>query len=289
MTTQILGSKEVALSPPYIPGDGHGEALVGRDRECRTVLAAWLVQPGFVPMAPLLVGEPGVGKNRIVYELARITGRALYILQGHEDVTADDLACGVRFSDDPQRKMDYVLSPLATAMLTGGIAFLDEIGKLRARALAPLAPVLDDRRYLDSTLLGERIQAKPGFRLIAATNSVDLAAEALPDFARSRLRPVLRIGNPPRAEIGRIVEDRCRRLGSDGGGLMKAFWGLWDRHYGERLPSPRDTLYTFALAMSLADHEAGITEPGSMARPVKVHKRHVEQAFGQLFTPGGAQ
>jgi MoxR-like ATPase len=298
MTTALLGSKEVMLSQPYVPGEGHGETLVGREGVCRTVLAAWLGQPGFTPMAPLLVGEPGVGKNRIVYELARMTGRPLFVLQGHEDVTAEDLACAVRFSDDPQRKMDYVLSPLATAMLydgidgdiDGGIVFIDEIGKFRARALAPLAPVLDDRRYLDSTLLGKRIYAKSGFRLIAATNSVDLATEALPDFVRSRLRPVLRIGYPPRGEIRRIVEGRFGRIRVDGDGLMKQFWGLWDQHRGGSLPSPRDTLYTFSLAMSLADHEAGITYPGAVARPAKVNKRHLEEAFGQIFTlQGGAE
>jgi hypothetical protein len=29
---------------------------------------------------------------------------------GQEDVTAEDLVCSVRFSDDPARKMDYTLS-----------------------------------------------------------------------------------------------------------------------------------------------------------------------------------
>ncbi|MCH8196077.1 MAG: AAA family ATPase, partial [Chloroflexi bacterium] len=66
-------------------------------------------------------GEPGVGKNRVVYELARRTGKDLYIFQGHEDVTAEDLACAVRFSDYADRKMYYVVSPLVTALLWGGI------------------------------------------------------------------------------------------------------------------------------------------------------------------------
>lgn len=287
MTTAILGSKQVLLSQPYEPSIAHGDALVGRERECRTVLAAWLAQPGFTPMAPLLVGEPGVGKNRIVYELARLTSKSLYILQGHEDLTAEDLACGVRFSDDQDRKMEYILSPVATAMMTGQILLIDEVDKVRPRALAPLSPVLDDRRCLDSTLLGVRIYAEPGFRTIAATNSVDGAGEGLPDFVRSRLRPLIQVGYPARAEIKRIVQGRFGRLNAQDG-LMKSFWGLWDHHRTDSLPSPRDALYTFSLAMSLADHEAGVADPATVARMAVVRERHLEEAFAQLFITGGS-
>lgn len=58
-----VGSKQVGASLPYRPGNGDGDELVGREAECRTALAAWLAQPGFPPMAPLLVGEPGVVRN----------------------------------------------------------------------------------------------------------------------------------------------------------------------------------------------------------------------------------
>jgi len=289
-TTMVtVGSKRVLASPSYRPAVAHDDELVGRDHECRMVLAAWLPQPGAPPMAPLLLGEPGVGKNRLVYELARMTRKALYVLQGHEDITAEDLACAVRFSDDPERKMDYVLSPLATAMLHGGIAFIDEIGKLRPRALAPLASVLDDRRYLDSTLLGERITAHPGFRFVAATNAVDLGREGLPDFVRSRVRPVIEVGYPEREEVDRIVRRRVARLAGDGEGLLSHFWGLWDRHRAGTLPSPRDTLYVFGLTMSLADLEAGAADPagpGSEAGVACPQPRHLEEAFRQIFEAG---
>jgi hypothetical protein len=35
----------------------------------------------------------------------------------------------------------------------------------------------------------KRILAQPGFRCVAATNTVDLAGHSLPEFIRSRLRP----------------------------------------------------------------------------------------------------
>jgi MoxR-like ATPase len=118
------------------------------------------------------------------------------------------LACAVRFSDDPDKKMDYVLSPLVTAMRVGGICFVDEIAKVRPRALALLSSVLDERHYIDSILLGARVNSHPGFRFIAATNTADIAGSALPEFLRSRLRPVIEVGYPSPEEIAKIVRTR---------------------------------------------------------------------------------
>lgn len=285
-----INGKTVQVSQPYQPMLRADDDLVGRDQEARMVLAAWIGQPGFPPLAPLLVGEAGVGKNRMIYELARCTGKDLYVFQGHEDVTAEDLVCAVRFSDDPQRKMDYILSPLATAMLRGGIIFVDEIGKLRARALAPLASVLDERRYLDSSLLGERIVAHPGFRFVAATNTVDLAGQALPEFVRSRLRPQIEIGFPSREEIDRIIRKRFPRLDlleRDADRLIGRFWQLWRQERSDAPPSARDTLYLFGLTLNLADADAAAAD-GRSSREDPVlcgvpTREHLERAFGQLF------
>lgn len=196
-----IGSKRVLASSPY--EQKKELKFIGRDDEMKMIVAAWLASNGSIPLSPLLVGEPGVGKNRLVYELAKRTGRKLYIFQGHEDVTAEDLACSVRFSDTKQGTMDYVASPLVTAMHSGGICFIDEIGKIRPRALALLVSVLDERRYIDSTLLGERVYAKSTFRFIAATNTGEI--QLLPEFIQSRMRPVIKVGYPPQEEINKIV------------------------------------------------------------------------------------
>jgi MoxR-like ATPase len=192
-----LNNKLVWASEPYKPNTKIMSSFVGRELEMELIMASWIAGSDTLPLSPVLVGEPGVGKNRIVYELARFTGRDLYIFQGHEDITAEDLACTVRFSDDTANLMEYVLSPLVCAMIKGGIFFLDEIGKIRPRALALLVSVLDERRYIDSTLLCERVFAHPGFRFIAATNTGEIGM--LPEFIRSRMRPVIKIGHPPRA------------------------------------------------------------------------------------------
>lgn len=292
--TATLNSKSVLLSQPYCPTLPPDDEVVGRTDEARMVLAAWIARARFPRLSPLLVGDAGVGKNRLVYEIARYTGKDLFIMLGHEDMRADDLCCAVRFSDDPQRKMDYVLSPLATAMLQGGICFIDEIGKLRAGALAPLASVLDERRYLDSVLLGERIVAHPGFAFIAATNTTDLLGDVLPEWIGSRLRPVIEIGHPSRSEIDQIVRQRfgsTERPVPQGDKLLSRFWQLWRDRRGEIPPSPRDTLYLFGLMLNLADAEAAapgdflFTAPEPAAPP---QVKHLELAFDRLFGNKGA-
>lgn len=287
--TCIVGQQVVHLSRPY---QAPATPLVGREAELRLLTAAWIAGPENLPLSPLLLGEPGVGKNRLVYEVAHRTGKDLYIFQGHEDVTAEDLACAVRFSDDPNRRMDYVLSSLVTAMLRGGICFIDEIAKIRPRALALLVSVLDDRRYIDCTLLGERVAAHEGFRFVAATNTADLEGNALPEFVRSRMRPVIAVGYPPPEEISQIVRSRYARLHQQVGPLLDAFWSLWRQHSGALPPTPREVIHVFDLALNLADYALlarrspfPLTEGG--VAPLLNHNC-LEQAFQDLYprTPG---
>jgi MoxR-like ATPase len=276
----MIRNKSVQISPPY---DAQVGEIVGRDREMREVLAAWMGRSGRGPLAPLLVGEPGLGKNRVVYECSKLCGKELYIVQGHEDVTAEDLICSVRFSDDPDRRMDYIVSPLVTAMLRGGICFIDEIGKIRLRALAPLASVLDERRYLDSILLGERIPAHPGFRFIAATNNDDFDESPLPGFLVSRLRPVITLGFPERDEIDKIIRSSFAGIQDDGARLLDRFWELWKQTRGDQPATPRDSLYIFSYALNLSDFDSIDGHPPydleARSGSFTVAAQHLERAF----------
>jgi len=242
----LNSGKSVLLCDPYYPNRSMLSTFTGRDKELRAIFASWIATDNYPPLCPLMIGEPGVGKNRIVYELHNITGLNLYILQGHEDITAEDLACAVRFSDGEHGKMDYVLSPLVTAMYKGGICFIDEIGKIRPRALSLLVSVLDERRYIDSTLLGERIEAAKDFRFVAATNSGE--ENDLPEFIRSRMKPVVKIDHPDRKDIEKIIETQSGvRVHRDE--LLTAFWDLWRNQ--DLPPTPRDVIQLFALAATL--------------------------------------
>ena len=250
-----LNNKLVWASEPYKPNTAIMSSFVGRELEMELIMASWIAGAHTLPLSPVLVGEPGVGKNRIVYELARFTGRDLYLFQGHEDITAEDLACTVRFSDDTANLMEYVLSPLVCAMINGGIFFLDEIGKIRPRALALLVSVLDERRYIDSTLLCERVFAHPGFRFIAATNTGEVGM--LPEFIRSRMRPVIKIGYPPRQEIEEIIQRKFKSRMDNLDSLVERFWYVWDKKSvpGTTL-TPRDAIAVFSMASSISDFES---------------------------------
>jgi MoxR-like ATPase len=278
-----INGKFVQLSRPYHAAVND---FVGREWEMKSILVSWMAREGTLPLSPLLAGEPGNGKNRTVYEAAHICGKELYLVQGHEDVTAEDLMCAVRFSDVPGRKMDYILSPLATAMLRGMVFFIDGLGKLRKRALAPLESVLDERRYLDVNILGERIEAQAGFRLIAATNPSDLDDNVLPDFISSRVKPVIPFGYPSEEEINRILRSRYPTLAADSKPLLDCFWKLWREESGDRPPSPRDGEKIFAYAQSLADRENAA--PGEVVllehagAPSPIATKHVEEAV-QVF------
>jgi len=283
---KLNAGKNVFASDAYEPGEGQLSSFVGRQNELRMVTAAWMGGGRLPTLSPLLVGEPGVGKNRLVYELARQAGLPLFIMQGHEDVTAEDLACAVRFSDTKSRAMDYVISPLVTAMHEGGICFIDEIGKIRPRALALLVSVLDERRYIDSTLLGERIHAQPSFRFIAATNTGEV--NGLPEFIRSRMRPLIEMDFPPKEEIDSIA-GRLLGPATSNEDLLKSFWELWSG--SDHRPTPRDTIHHFALATRLAQPPSLKLRGNGHARLERgksgavLESKHLKEAFEQLFQP----
>ena len=110
-----LGGRSVRLAEPDHSSGAFSAPLIGRHRELRLVMAAWLAAPGAPPRLPVLIGHPGVGKTRIAYELARITARELYIQPGNDEVTADDLLVLGRDSDDPARPVDYTLTAVESA------------------------------------------------------------------------------------------------------------------------------------------------------------------------------
>ncbi len=171
---------------------------VGQQEAMRQLLAAWLVvDPRDLPMSPRLIGKPGVGKTTLAYAAAERLRQEVYILQATVDTRPEDLL--VTPVIEGGSKLRYVASPLVTAMIRGGIAILDEGIRMSEKSWASLAPLLDNRRYVESIAAGVKIHAHPNFRLVATMND-DSSTFDLPEYIHSRLQPQILIDFPEREE-----------------------------------------------------------------------------------------
>jgi MoxR-like ATPase len=178
---------------------------VGQDEVMRQLLAAWLVvDPQDVPMNPRLLGKPGVGKTTLAYAAAKRLGREVYIMQATVDTRPEDLL--VTPVIEGQSKLRYVASSLVTAMIRGGIVILDEGNRMSEKSWASLAPLLDNRRYVESIVAGIKIQAHPLFRMVATMND-DASTFDLPEYIHSRLQPQITIDFPERHEEYAILKE----------------------------------------------------------------------------------
>src|ERR1043166_6300654 len=178
---------------------------VGQDEVMRQLLAAWLViDPQDLSMRPLLLGTPGVAKTTLAYAAAKRLGREVYIMQATVDTRPEDLL--VTPVIEGEARLRYVASPLVTAMLRGGIVILDEGNRVSDKSWASLAPLLDNRRYVESIVAGVKIKAHPHFRMVATMND-DASTFELPEYIHSRLQPQIFIDFPERDEEYHILRE----------------------------------------------------------------------------------
>jgi len=199
---EIQGKWVWVPQPTRIPA----AVFVERPEVVEKAMTAWLTLPGQPPLNFRLYGPPGVGKNAIVYYLAATMGRELYIINGHEELGPEDIACSATMTAG--NAVEYVASPVFAAMLRGGICFFDEIGKAPTSALDPLASVLDDRRTLSSVLAGIHLRAHDDFLFCAALNENEETGLGLPGFIDERTRPAIHVGYPPAETLEEILRSR---------------------------------------------------------------------------------
>ncbi len=178
---------------------------VGQEEVMRQLLAAWLViDENDLPMNPRLLGKPGVGKTTLAYAAAKRLGREVYILQATVDTRPEDLI--ITPVIEGENKLRYVASPLVTAMVRGGVCILDEGNRMSEKSWASLAPLLDNRRYVESIVAGVKIKAHPLFRIVTTMND-DASTFDLPEYIHSRLQPQIYIDFPEREEEYAILRE----------------------------------------------------------------------------------
>ncbi len=185
------------------PDSSQGE-WIGQREVLKQVLACWLViDEKDLPLAPRLVGAPGIGKTTLAIAAARVRQQSLYIYQCTADTRPEDLLVTPVLGEKGTIK--YHASPMVSAMIKGGICLLDEGNRMNEKSWASLAPLLDHRRYVESIVAGITIPAHPDFRC-AVTMNEDESTFEIPDYILSRLQPTLTLGHPNRADELAILQ-----------------------------------------------------------------------------------
>ncbi len=149
--------------------DALGAAIVGRRRELEVLIAA-LGATRHV----LLEGPPGTGKSTILRELAGAIGTGFVFVEGNAELTPARLAGQF----DPSRVLSegytpdvFVDGPLVEALRGGALLYVEELNRVPEETVNLLITVMSEG---DLTLARVgRIEAAPGFRLVAAMNPFD--------------------------------------------------------------------------------------------------------------------
>lgn len=171
---------------------------VGQADMLYQLLACWHTDgEGDYPLNPRLTGKPGVGKTTLAYTAASMLKRPVYLFQATMDTRPEDLIITPVIGEG--NTIQYVASPLVTAMIKGGACIIDEGNRMSEKAWASLAPLLDTRRYVESIIAGIKINAHPDFRVCVTMNE-DASTYELPEYIHSRLQPQIYIDFPDRDE-----------------------------------------------------------------------------------------
>ena len=180
------------------PAETSAGEWIGQREILKQLLACWLVvDERDLPLAPRIVGSPGIGKTTLGMAAARSRDQELFIYQCTADTRPEDLLVTPVLAESG--KIAYHASPLVTAMIRGGVCLFDEGNRMNEKSWASLAPLLDHRRYIESMVAGIIVRAHPNFRA-AVTMNDDESTFEVPDYILSRLQPTLTIGSPNRRD-----------------------------------------------------------------------------------------
>nr|QEE15112.1 AAA domain (dynein-related subfamily) [Candidatus Prometheoarchaeum syntrophicum] len=203
MVTKVkIGDVELILS---LPDEIPNMEWIGGETYMTQLLASWILVDNKkdIPMNPQILGKPGVGKTTLAYSSAKKLNLPVYIFQCTVDTRPEDLLISPVIGENNTIK--YHASSLVTAMIKGGICILDEANRMSEKSWASLAPLLDQRRYIESIIAGIKVNAHPNFRICCTMNE-DSSTFEVPEYIHSRLQPQIFIDFPSKDEEFKILE-----------------------------------------------------------------------------------
>jgi MoxR-like ATPase len=203
VATYLRGGKAgaVAITPKYI----------GNQRLIEVAIATLTTD-----RALLLLGVPGTAKTWVAEHLAAaISGDSTLIVQGTAGTAEEQVRYGWNYAlllaKGPCRDA-LVPSPIMRAMATGSIARVEELTRMPADVQDTLITILSEKT-LPIPELGEEVQARKGFNLIATANNRDKGVNELSSALKRRFNTVvLPVPDTADEEVA-IVEQRVAALG----------------------------------------------------------------------------
>ncbi len=200
----LLGGTEhdgVEITPKYI----------GDRRVMETAVATLCTD-----RALLLLGVPGTAKTWVAEHLAAaISGDSTLLVQGTAGTSEESLRYGwnyARLLTEGPTRAALVPSPMLRAMERGTIARVEELSRIPSDVQDTLITILSEKS-LPIPELGEEVQARRGFNVIATANSRDRGVNELSSALKRRFNTVVL---PTPATIEQeidIVRQRVASLG----------------------------------------------------------------------------
>ncbi|MCA9121916.1 MAG: AAA family ATPase [Planctomycetaceae bacterium] len=259
---------QLALSKP----NDNTAKWIGQREILQQLQACWIVvDDADLPLSPRLVGAPGIGKTALAMAAAQQRQQELYIYQCTADTRPEDLLVTPVLAQNG--KIAYHASALVTAMIRGGVCILDEGNRMNEKSWASLAPLLDQRRYVESIVAGITISAHRDFRC-AVTMNQDESTYEIPDYIMSRLQPTLSVGFPSKQDELAILQYHLPFVESE---MLAITVEFLQRSHDLKLDfSPRDGINLLRYAMKRLSQD-----PSHPIAKDKAWREALEQCLGE--------